>query len=431
VFSPLCYENDLIKTNFMNNLDHEMYRNSLAFELHNEKNLEERRKLLKAAQSTNAYGEAKQLHAEDVGRELSPERQEIYDSLTEKIGNTPLVKYEGEVPDGNEIFLKLECDNQLGHSHYDRVYLKLFYEKEKLGIIHPGDNVFETSSGSAGISFAALGGKLGYKCHVAIPAGGEKAREQSTIAQGAQIYLTPAEKYINGFKRFISDFSKEHPDYIFLNHSMGNILGKGSDVNENAVASMEDIADEAINQLKEQGGEEFDFIISAMGNGTNTLGISQEIQKISPQTKVIGFEMMSSAAAFQKKYPGKYEELLDVNKNGNVKPENFSRHHMPGTSFPGIKFPAFNRSINLIDGIELVTDNKTNEEYKKMAGTENDPQAAIRWDDDKISEHLKEFGRSTKAGVAVALKKLSEIGAANEKVLVIAYDRANRYDTKE
>jgi cysteine synthase len=415
----------------MNNFDHKMYRNSLASELNNEKNSEERKRLLKVAQSTNEYGEAKQLHIEDMGRRLSPERQEIYDALTEKIGNTPLVKYEGEVHNGNEIFLKLECDNKIGHSHYDRVYLKLFYEKEKLGLIHPGDNIFETSSGSAGISFAAIGSKLGYKCHVAIPAGGEKAREQSTIEHGAQIYLTPAEKYINGFKDFIKKFSKEHPDYIFINHSMGNILGRGSDVNENAVASMEDIAAESTEQLKEQGGKNFDFIISAMGNGTNTLGISQKIREISPQTKVIGFEMMSSAAAFQKKYPGKYEELLDVNKNGNVKPENFGRHSMPGTSFPGIDFPAFNKSINLIDDIELVTDNKTNSEYKEIAGTENAPKDVIRWDDDKIAEYLKEFGRSTKAGVAVALKKLSEDGVKNKKVLVIAYDRADRYDTKK
>ena len=149
-----------INLKYMEKFDHKIYRDSVAAVLRQEKDHKTRKKLLKLAQSTNEYGAAKQLHAEEIGKDLPEERQEIYETLAEKIGDTPLVKYEGEVPNGNEIFLKLECDNQLGHSHYDRVYLKLFYEKEKLGLIHPGDNVFETSSGSAGISFAAIGRDL-------------------------------------------------------------------------------------------------------------------------------------------------------------------------------------------------------------------------------------------------------------------------------
>lgn len=413
----------------MNKFNHKEYRDSVATVLRQEKDRKIRKKLLRLAQGTNEYGAAKQLRAVEIGKEVSPDRLEIYESLAEKIGDTPLIKYEGEVPDGNEIFLKLECDNQLGHSHYDRVYLKLFYEKEKLGLIHPGDNVFETSSGSAGISFAALGRELGYKCHVAIPAGGEKAREQATKEQGAQVYLTPAEKYINGFKEFIIGFMKEHPDYIFINHSMGNILGRGADVNENAVAAMEDVATESVEQLNEmEGGENFDYVVSAMGNGTNTLGISQKMEEISPDTKIIGFEMVSSGEAFRKKYPGRYEEMLDVNNNGKVKPENFSRHSMPGTSFPGIDFPAFNKSIEKIDDIKLVTDEKTSSEYLKLAGTDSVPKEVVHWDNQEIGQTLKDFGRSTRAGVAVALKKIEEEGANGNKFLVIAYDRSDRYD---
>ena len=336
-----------------------------------------------------------------------------------------------KMPNSNEIFLKLECDNSIGHSHYDRVYLKLFYEKERMGFIHPGDNVFETSSGSASASFAAVGRELGYKCHVAIPAGGEKAREQAAIEYGAQVYLTPKEKYVNGFTEFIIGFIKDHPDYVFLNHSMGNIKGRGKNVNENSVASLEDVAAESVEQLNEDSGNRFDFVVSAMGNGTNTLGISRKMKEISPKTEVIGFEMLSSAVAFQKKYPGRYEELFDINGNGDVKPENFSRHSMPGTSFPGIEFPALDESIRLLSEIKLVTDNKTNSEYKKMAGTQNDPKAAIRWDDPSIEQRLKKFGRSTIAGVAVALSKINESGATDKKFLVIAYDRADRYDAKK
>jgi len=52
------------------------------------------------------------------------------------------------------------------------VYLALYRHYETSGDIFPGQNVFESTSGSAGISFAAIGRKLGYSCHVVIPAGG-------------------------------------------------------------------------------------------------------------------------------------------------------------------------------------------------------------------------------------------------------------------
>ena len=257
----------------MEQFDHKTYRTTLASELVSEENHKKRQRILRRAKTTNEYGMAEQLHAEDQGRELTKERESLYESLAEKIGNTPLIQYAGEVPNNNKVFLKLECENQFGHNHYDRVYLKLFHEKELLGLIHPGDNVFETSTGSAGISFAAIGRELGYKCHVATPAGGEKAREQAVVDQGAQIYLTPKDKYVNGFKDFITKFTRDNPSYIFMNHSMGNILGKGSDVNENAITSMEDVAEEVIEQLREKDESHCDYLLSAIGNGTNTLGV--------------------------------------------------------------------------------------------------------------------------------------------------------------
>ena len=104
---------------------------------------------------------------------------------------------------------------------------------------------------------------------------------------------------------------------------------------------------------------------------------------------------------------------------------------MPGTSFPGIDFPAFNRSIEMLDDIKLVTDDKTSSEYKKLAKTKNDTEVAVHWDDPAIEQNLKDFGRTTKAGVAVALRKIKEGQEIKKKFLVIAYDRADRYDPKK
>ncbi len=124
---------------------------------------------------------------------MDTQRRQLYQNLYARIGRTPLIEYEGEVPRGNRIFIKRECDNPFG-SHYDRVYLALFRHYEEEGRIKPGDTVLETTSGSAGISFAGIGKFLGYQCRVAIPAGGEKARVTALEGEGAEIIFTDRAK---------------------------------------------------------------------------------------------------------------------------------------------------------------------------------------------------------------------------------------------
>ncbi len=168
---------------------------------------------------------------------MNEQRQKLYKELDKRIGKTPLVEYGGEVPNGDKIWIKRECDNPFG-SHYDRVYLALFRHYEEQGRIKPGDEVFETTSGSAGVSFAGIGRVLGYNCTVAIPAAGEKARVQAIKEQGAEIIFTDELRYIAGFPQFIKEFLREHPDYFFMNHSMGS---KGAN-NEVTLGALEEIA---------------------------------------------------------------------------------------------------------------------------------------------------------------------------------------------
>src|SRR5262249_1553559 len=134
--------------------------------------------------------------------------------------NTPLIGFSGEVPNQNRIWFKLECDNPWG-SHYDRVYRKLFRHFEEQGLLQPGQTVLETTSGTAGVSFAAIGRELGYKCIVAIPEGGEKARENAITAEGAELIFTPADQYVSGFPRFLKRYLVKNRNVAFLNHSMG------------------------------------------------------------------------------------------------------------------------------------------------------------------------------------------------------------------
>ena len=182
-------------------------------------------------------------------------------NVFEKIGNTPMIQYHGEVPNGNRIYFKLECENPFG-SHYDRVYPALYKHYEEKGRLVPGATVLETTSGSAGVSFAGIGRRLGYKCIVAIPACTENAREEAIKQEGAELINTPADVYVKGFPPFLKRYLVKNRHVIFLNHSMGE-FGIENTV---TTSSLESIAVEAQKKLGS-----IDYYVAAVGNGSTVL----------------------------------------------------------------------------------------------------------------------------------------------------------------
>jgi cysteine synthase A len=89
--------------------------------------------------------------------------------LSAVIGKTPLI----ELPSltavaGQPILVKLELLNAAGNSPKDRVALSLIEAAERAGALVPGrgDAVYEGTSGSTGISIAALARARGYTAHI-------------------------------------------------------------------------------------------------------------------------------------------------------------------------------------------------------------------------------------------------------------------------
>ena len=384
---------------------------------------------------------------------MNEERKQAYDELTSKIGGTPLIKYQGNVPNGNTVWVKREFDNPFG-SHYDRVYLDLFRHYEEQGEISPGNKILETSSGAAGVSFAGIGKLLGYECFVALPAGGEKAREiaiRKQLIDDEHLILTPAEEYVSGFPRFLKRFLPGHRDYFFLNHSMGKMNNETRQYRNNEITlrALEGIANEVMGEI-----DEVHFFIPAVGNGSSVLGpgrVFHELNEVlygaigglieepssfgmfdtghirdaveyvdSVKTRIVPFETFQSAVLYDLKHPGKYEEQF------GIKPGTLSRHKLPGTSFQGIDFPHIRGSLedSLVEDVVLVSDDRMDSEYHALTGR-NDSEKLVHWD--TPVENHEEFGRTTRAGVNVALRMAENIGGKN--MLVIGYDKADRYDS--
>lgn len=329
--------------------------------------------------------------------------------LLNKIGNTPLIRFSGDVPNKNTIWLKLECENPFG-SHYDRVYRAIFKFYEEHYGLRPGMTVLETTSGSAGVSFAAIGTALGYECLVMIPEGGEKAREYAIVEAGGILIPTPKEDYVKAFKRevvkFLAKRRREGRPVVYLNHSMG----PNETENEVTTGALAEIGEELLRDLLT-----LDYFFAAVGNGSSILGPGRVLKG---RSRIVTFEPFQSGVAFEILYPGEYERMY------RITPGRLSRHRLPGMSYQGIDFPHIRIAFTeekFVERTWLVSDSRTDEEYRERTGlslTRDLPH----WD----SIELPDFGRSTRAGVAVALELAKEV--ENKTIVLLAYDKADRYD---
>ena len=93
----------------------------------------------------------------------------IYNSITELVGKTPVIKLNSIVPEGSaDVYVKLEAFNP-GSSVKDRIALRMIEDAEKAGTIKPGNTIIEPTSGNTGIGLAWVGAAKGYKVVIVMP----------------------------------------------------------------------------------------------------------------------------------------------------------------------------------------------------------------------------------------------------------------------
>lgn len=127
--------------------------------------------------------------------------------LTKIIGNTPLAKikflYKNEE---RVIFVKLENFNMTG-SIKDRVALHVIKKSYKEGLLKPGDEIVEATSGNTGISFSAVGAAFNHPVTIYMPNWMSTERIQLIKSFGAKIRLVTPEE--GGFLGSIA-MTKQH-----------------------------------------------------------------------------------------------------------------------------------------------------------------------------------------------------------------------------
>src|SRR5918993_368658 len=122
-----------------------------------------------------------------------PGRGRVYDSITETIGDTPLVRLKrlpAERGVEAEILVKLEFFNPIA-SVKDRIGVSMIDAMEAAGAIGPGTTLIEPTSGNTGIALAFVAAARGYRLILVMPETMSMERRKILTHLGAELELTP------------------------------------------------------------------------------------------------------------------------------------------------------------------------------------------------------------------------------------------------
>ncbi len=137
----------------------------------------------------------------------------IYQSLTDLIGQTPLLEltnYEKKHELKAALIGKLEYFNPAG-SVKDRVAKAMLDDAEAKGLLAPGAVIIEPTSGNTGIGLAAVAAARGYRAIFTMPETMSMERRTLLKAYGAEIVLTEGAKGMKGAIAKAEELAREIP----------------------------------------------------------------------------------------------------------------------------------------------------------------------------------------------------------------------------
>ena len=141
-------------------------------------------------------------------------------TLTELIGNTPLLRLERLCPRGN-LFAKAEWTNP-GGSVKDRAVWGIMREAIRDGRLTRDKTILDATSGNTGIAYAMLGAALGYRVLLCMPAGVTPERQKILRAYGAEVVLTDPQLFSDGAILKARELHAAAPERYFYGDQYSN-----------------------------------------------------------------------------------------------------------------------------------------------------------------------------------------------------------------
>lgn len=309
---------------------------------------------------------------------------QVYDSVLDLIGNTPIVRINHMDTGPCTLYIKLESQNP-GGSIKDRIGMKMIEDAERAGLISPGTTLVEGTAGNTGLGLALVAAQKGYQLILVIPDKMSREKISNLKAMGARVVLTR------------SDVAKGHPEYYQdLAQSMANEIDGAFFINQFGNPSNPKAHEEVTGpEIWEQMGHDLDAIVLGVGSSGTVTGLSRFFAKAAPDLELVLADPVGSILA---------EYINDgvlSDKSGSWLVEGIGEDFLPTIS----DFTRISKAYAISDRESMMTGRELLVKEGVLAGS------------------------STGTLLAAALKYCQE-QTEPKKVLTLAADTGNRYLSK-
>jgi cysteine synthase len=305
----------------------------------------------------------------------------IYPDNSYSIGRTPLVKL-NRIVDGAKakILAKIEGRNP-AFSVKCRIGASIVWDAEQRGLLKPGTEIVEATSGNTGIALAFVGASRGYPVTLAMPETMSLERRKVLKVLGANLILTEGTKGMKGAIAKAEELKASDPDRYFVAEQFSNPANPRIHFQTTGPEIWEDT------------GGVVDVLVSGVGTGGTITGVSRYIkdEKKHPMLTV-AVEPTTSPV------------ITQTLENEPVKP---GPHKIQGI---GAGFVPENLDLSMVDRVEQVTNEESIDMARRLA-----------------SEEGILSGISCGAAVAAAIRLGKEPEMEGKTIVVVLPDAGERY----
>src|SRR5712691_9564747 len=213
-----------------------------------------------------------------------PGRGRVFASVTEAIGDTPIVQLR-RLPAmhdvGAKILAKLEYFNPAA-SVKDRIGVAMIDAMEADGLIGPQTVLIEPTSGNTGIALAFVAASRGYRLILVMPESMSLERRKMLTLLGAELVLTDAAKGMRGALAKTEELAKEIPNAVIPQQFKNPA---NPDIHRRTTAE----------EIWNDTGGLIDVFVAGVGTGGTITGVGQVLKPRKPSLRIVAVEPEDSA----------------------------------------------------------------------------------------------------------------------------------------
>jgi cysteine synthase A len=208
-----------------------------------------------------------------------PGRGRIFDSITDTIGDTPLVRLNRLTKMRGikaNILAKLEFFNPIG-SVKDRIGVSMTDALEKAGLLKPDTVLVEPTSGNTGIALAFVAAARGLRLILVMPETMSLERRKMLALLGAELVLTEGAKGMKGAVAKAEELLREIPNSVMPQQFRNPA---NPDIHRRTTAE----------EIWNDTGGNIDVFVSGVGTGGTITGVGQVLKPRKPSLRVVAVE---------------------------------------------------------------------------------------------------------------------------------------------